>query len=67
MVFNIFRNRMVKASDFFFSKLCPFWAPFSLAFIVVMALKNKSVIHFRLIMYIQDTAHTNPHKCQSVS
>lgn len=32
---------MVSASAFFFSKLCPFWAPFSLIFIWAKALCQR--------------------------
>ena len=39
--FRTVRKRILKASVFFFSRLCPFCAPFSLAFISVMALKNN--------------------------
>ena len=42
IVFKIFLNLIVKASDFFFKRLCPFWAPFNRSFIVVMALKIKN-------------------------
>lgn len=34
-------NRSVKASDFFFSRLRPVWAPFKRAFMMVWALLNK--------------------------
>ena len=39
MVFKILLNLIVKASDFFFNRLCPFCAPLSLAFMIVRALK----------------------------
>lgn len=42
-------NRSVKASDFFFNRLRPVWAPFKRAFMMVWALlnrgRNKNVLH----------------------
>lgn len=44
--FRIFLKRIVSASDFFFKRLCPFWAPLSRAFINVKALtENKHNFH----------------------
>ena len=42
MIFlRIFLKRIVSASDFFFKRLWPFCAPFSLAFIIVKALEKR--------------------------
>jgi len=40
--FRIFLNRIVRASDFFFKRLCPFCAPLSRAFINVKALRENN-------------------------
>ena len=54
MIFaNICRNLSVKASDFFFNKLCPFSAPFNLIFICVKALDRTKIIK----LYILNSAH----------
>ena len=53
IVFKIFRKRNVSASDFFFNKLCPFCAPFNLAFMIVIALKmnNLNTLSYELTRY----------------
>lgn len=38
----IWRKRMERASDFFFSRLRPVWAPFSRAFMMVWALRAQT-------------------------
>lgn len=40
ILFKIILKRICKASAFFFNKLCPFCAPFSLLFINIWALKQ---------------------------
>lgn len=46
ILFKIIRNLICKASAFFFSKLCPFCAPFRRAFINIWALKARVMTIF---------------------
>ena len=48
MIFlRIFLKRIVSASDFFFKRLWPFCAPFSLAFIIVKALEKRQFFPYK--------------------